>query len=347
MINSGITLRAADGDAAQDATVTIDITSNIKAVLEGVEFDKVSDGLFFNLVLPQTKDSLCLHIDTIIYLKPGIKLTDLGIYADVARLEILPGIEAVEVGKTTIDTHVGSIASSPMNSRKTHIGTHAGSIRGNFNLYDVLHINSHSGSIHVGVLPQAANEDEAQTAELVIDTSAGSVEVAYPPGGADIPARNYDTLITSKSGSIRGNLIHGKSTKVESNAGRLDLTVLPYAADAYESTLDTFTRSGSLQVTVLSPHTDAGTAMKRFSGSHHTNAGSVRLNYPQEWEGSIQGETVVGSLKLRGEDVEIVEKGRKGFTGGWVKAVKGDSEQGGQLKFSTKAGSLDVVVGRS
>ena len=66
----------------------------------------------------------------------------------------------------------------------------------------------------------------------------------------------------------------------------------------------------------------------------------MRLGYPFDWEGKVEGFTSAGSLTMRGKELEIVESGG-GIRNRYEKAVKGDHwEEKGTVDISTSAGSV-------
>ena len=245
--------------------------------------------------------------------------------------------------QTNINLHVGSVSASPLNSRETRIDTHSGSVSGTYKLYDLLSVHTFSGSVQVSVAPQAAAASAPAPATLALGTTAGSIDVTYPPFGAKVPARDYDTSVQTVSGSIHGSVVHGSKTSIRSRSGEVAIRILPFAADDYKSTLDTRTDMGSHDVTLLSPQKDPGTQMRRLESSHRTLSGSLRVEYPGEWEGELEGGTKSGSLNVGGKDVRIVERGTYGPIGGWVKAVKGNGES--RCGLGSQSGSVDVTVG--
>jgi hypothetical protein len=68
------------------------------------------------------------------------------------------------------------------------------------------------------------------------------------------------------------------------------------------------------------------------------------LVYPEEWEGVVEGKTMVGSISMGGTGLVIVENGG-GFVERYVKAVKGDDvKMKGSVYISGSAGSISFTV---
>ncbi|KAF1980767.1 hypothetical protein K402DRAFT_468042 [Aulographum hederae CBS 113979] len=308
---------------------------------------KETDALFSSANRP------CLSILITMYFSPSAKLSNLDISSRNLALRVNAGSspdsasdELLVTNITTISLASSSMTATPfLNSRKTRIDVGSGSIHGSYNLYDLLSISSFSGSINVDVQPKEESKSDPQPAVLETKTQSGSTHINYPPYSAapDIPEREYRTSVQGFSGSISGNLIHGYATSLSSKSGSITGSLLPYTADDYDSTLTVETISGMQNIHVLPPFTGSGD-MKSMSSKHTTHTGSLTLDYPQKWVGKIEGQTVTGSLKLAGKDVQIV-RDEKGVIGRNVGAFKGSEYGGSKLDFATSTGSVRVKVG--
>jgi hypothetical protein len=225
-------------------------------------------------------------------------------------------------------------------ARKQYVDTGSQSLRGQFGLLDLLSIDSSSGSISVSIQPQPADKDSPAPAELLIHTQSGQVNVDYPALNA--PKRDYRLSIETASGKIAGHVIHGESTSISSSSARIVLQVSPYAAGDYASSLRTSTTSGSQQISLLSPATEPGVAIKHMSSSHSSESGTLTLRYPQEWEGTIEGSTGSGSINLHGGNLNIIHR-EPGNSGHSVLAKKGNGNS--TLGFHTASGNVDIYFG--
>jgi hypothetical protein len=69
----------------------------------------------------------------------------------------------------------------------------------------------------------------------------------------------------------------------------------------------------------------------------------VKLWFPKEWEGVVEGRTMAGGIRMSGEGLEIVESG--GFVEKYVRAVKGDDvKRKGSVYIMDNAGSISFTV---
>lgn len=145
----------------------------------------------------------------------------------------------------------------------------------------------------------------------------------------------------TSAGSITGHYTLGESLYLRSAAGSIDIQVdVDDNIRSRNGTLATHTDAGSIKVQ-LSPlkHRD------QIRGRHSSNAGAIRLEYPGDWEGIVEGETRAGAVMMRGEGLRIVES-RGQFAERYVKAEKGDQvEKKSYVTISDKAGAIDFSVG--
>jgi len=260
--------------------------------------------------------------------------------SNLSSIYIPQELDLTITNTTQIRLDSGSLTANPFfTSRETRIDVNAGSVHGEYGLYDLLSVHTKAGSVKIDVIPKPADKETPLPAEFIAGSQTGSVHVAFPPPGTEIPEREYHTTASSHYGSVSGNFIHGVKTILTTNAGSITAQLLPYAANAYSSILETRTDTGGQRIELLSPYVDAKCLIKRLSSTHYTHASSLKLKYPSEWEGSIHGHTGAGSLTLRGKDVKIIEEGG-GPVGHYVSAEKGNGNS--TMDFRTDFGSAHV-----
>lgn len=223
-----------------------------------------------------------------------------------------------------------------LRKRRIEIGSQA--LHGNFDLLDLLSIQSTSGSINIGVHPQPADAENPIPAELVINSHSGQVSIDFLAFNA--PERDYRVSIDSRHGSVDGHLLHGRMTSIVSNSASIKAQILPFAANNYASTLRTASQSGSQEIAVLALSNDPGVPINRMSSTHSTNSGSLVLRYPKEWQGTIEGHTRAGSLRLHGGDLDIIRRSSSSNVGHYVLARKGSGNS--TLNFLTGSGSVNI-----
>lgn len=107
------------------------------------------------------------------------------------------------------------------------------------------------------------------------------------------------------------------------------------------STLTTETNQGSTNLVFSG---NLGNTSKGLTSRHTTTNGSVRVEYPGDWEGVVSGKSMAGSVTISGKDVTIVEN--SGWpVGRFVKGIKGAGNDGGRLECSAMSGSVNIQIG--
>ncbi|KAL9599355.1 MAG: hypothetical protein Q9219_003888 [cf. Caloplaca sp. 3 TL-2023] len=231
-----------------------------------------------------------------------------------------------------------------IDARSTSMNSTSGSINGDFCLRDSLAIHTVSGSIDItlSLLPSKSNSTTTTPATLDLKSASGSIAVRttalHTP--QQIPDRDYRSTIRSNSGSLMASLVHGSSTELKSDNGRIQASLYPHGNASLRSDLSTRSISGGQDVTVHASLTDASAPLRNFYAQHHGVSGSIRLEYPAQWEGVVQGETVSGGVAVMWPGLKVVEDG-KGWGRKRFKGVKG-SGGGGVVGFKDVSGSVDV-----
>ncbi|THY97074.1 hypothetical protein D6C93_04578 [Aureobasidium pullulans] len=301
----------------------------------------------------------CMEIDLSIYVKPGAKFEHLEVATEHLDIEIEPGLfppsqdtenpgrdDAFYISNTTDFIAVsGDVSAAYWESgRETRIDLTSGSVSGRFALRDILSIKTTSGSIDVNVEPKPESETDPRPASFSAETVSGSIKAIFPVSGTveDIPSRLYSTKIDSKSGSIHGDYIHGLNTDIYTASGSIDTNILPCSANSTGSWLRTETVNGGIRVNVLPPYENPKDILKRLRSVHKTKSGSLKIKYPQQWEGKIEAVTMSGHVDLDGKDVKVL-KAWKGPVGVHLIAQKGRGSSG--MDLGTVSGSIKATIG--
>lgn len=286
----------------------------------------------------------CIATRTNVYVRPGLSLSNFHLESRVSGIHVPAPMDFKVTNATILSLTAGAVGAEPLfQSRRTFVDVDAGSVYGQYPIYDLLSVRTHAGSIAIDVIPKPANEKYVQPADFVAHSAAGSIRVDYPPLGTDIPERDYRADVQSSVGSISGRFLHGTNTTMRTQMGDVRVDILPYSADAYDSTLNTQNQMGTQVVTVLQPY--AGTALfSRLKSKHLSDVGGIKIVYPRAWQGTVKAESGMGTVTVAGPGVEIVRKGKKGVVGMFVEAKKGEGQ--GNAEVRTDRGSLDFVVSR-
>jgi hypothetical protein len=336
-----------DAPEDQKFDLVISVTTNATNdfLTENIKQETTDSSVTLSLPSPFGYDETagCLAVNVSMYFRRNLTLENLIISPMMSNVEFLQDIGLVVSDTTGIDIKAGWLNAKPFPaSRKTQINVSAGGVRGEYPLYDVLWINSQAGSVRVHVIPKPIDEENPAPAELRVYADAGSIDIAFPPPNITIPDRDYFTDIKTARGSVTGNYIHGKDTSLVTGAGRIAAKVLPFLDDtdtSRNSTFHTATDAGIQDIELLSPYKNAGVPIRNLTSTHVTALGGLKVRYPSEWEGFIDGKTTMGSLALDGKGVKIIEAGSVGLTGRYVQAKKGEGDS--SMIFRSEIGGAD------
>jgi DUF4097 and DUF4098 domain-containing protein YvlB len=334
-------------------------TSSLQVV--GSNYVKTRDS--FALQLPELERfgrskfaESCLGVHVSIELRKGLKLNDWELTTGNLAIEVADGLFSHEAGDEQ-QSHLQVTGSSSFtavsgackiaywSSRRTVIETISGSISGAFDLLDLLFLKSTSGTITSTVEPKQADEASPAPAELSVNSLSGTIDVRLPVNGS-LPKRDYQTRLESVSSDIRGSYIHGSSTSIHTSSGDIHVDLLPYVADPQQNpNLHTATHSGATDIRMLSPHSFPGDSFAAIHSDHKTTSisGTVKIAYPDEWEGLVAADSTSGSISIRGKGVKIIDDTTlmRGFE--HVVARKGDGK--GRIGIKTVSGTIGVKVG--
>ncbi|KAF2433281.1 hypothetical protein EJ08DRAFT_676824 [Tothia fuscella] len=342
-LRSAIQLLPAPQDQKFDIVVSVSLNASNEILTESVTWESSDDSLV--LKLPSLWQG-CLMVDVDVFVRQNLALDTFSITANASSVDIPTALGLLVNKQTNINLNAGSLSAYPfLQSRKTRIVLDAGSLNGDYGLYDVLDIYAKAGVVLANITPQPADNENPAPANLTVGTGAGGININYPPKSMKekIPERDYYTTITTKQGSIRGCYLHGKNTTVSTSQGEILADILPYAADSSESTLDTSTGAGAHSLKVRSPYLNPDTPIKRLNSKHCTSVSSLTLEYPPEWEGTIEGKVNVGSLSVSGDGLRVIEKGKIGVVGQFIRAEKGGGNS--TIDFSSEVGRASLSVG--
>lgn len=284
----------------------------------------------------------CISVAVIASIGPAASFESFGISSTVLDIEFSPALCLVvndSIRVKSCSGNVRALGSSPCSSRRTIINLISGNIHGTYGLLDLLSLHTVSGTISVSVTPQAASPTKPAPAEFIAETFTGQINVDLPGNTIidHLPSRDYRVRVTSKSGSLSGRYLLGTHATFHSLSGSISTVLLPVPADCRSSNISSRTVSGSIDIRILSPFILRGVPMKLLSGDHKSTSGGIQVQYPKEWEGHIDAQSVSGHIDVRGEAVNIIQERR-----GRVLARKGDGFA--RVACNTVSGSLDVEV---
>ncbi|PPJ59616.1 hypothetical protein CBER1_01205 [Cercospora berteroae] len=357
-----IQVRPATKSQSPDLRVSISYSTSPQWQVQISNYVKTADSLSLQLPSLETssisRSSSCIGVYVNIDVRPGITLENWELVTGNLNVDVDDGLfnrgadqetsaDLEMTGSSSFNAIHGNVNIGYWSSRRTEVETISGSIRGKYALRDLLHLKSQSGSINVNVDPKREDSKHPSPAEFLVHTSSGSVKVNTPTSG-DIPIRNYRTRIETSSGSITGDFILGMLNSFHTQSGTVRATLLPIYDSTEVSFLHTDTKSASQTLTILPPYAFPGNSIAQLRSDHKffSTSGTLRLQYPDEWEGDIYGDTTSGSVSIRGKDVEFSSELDGAGSWPWgrhIQARKGNGK--GRLKFTTVSGSVDLRMG--
>lgn len=238
----------------------------------------------------------------------------------------------------------GSEPSTKYSQREIVIYSASGSITGTYPLFDLLSITTVAGSIDVNIYPRPALPSTPQTpASLVLASTSGSISAnvlnIHTQPGNKIPDRIYTSRLSSISGSISAKLLHTASTTLLSTSGRIYADIYPTSyssSSSFSSSITTSCQAGSTDITVHPDLFSPQSPIKKLSGKHANTSGSLKVRYPNTWEGQIQARTLSGRVGINWDGVRII----RDWGGKEVLAERGAGE--GQLVLESISGGVEL-----
>ncbi|KAL6713484.1 hypothetical protein ACLMJK_008949 [Lecanora helva] len=278
----------------------------------------------------------CLYISAVITINTGAKLQKLGITTESLAVLFRPGLDYSESRVVGTKTQFDSKSSY---SRDTIIDVASASVTGTFPLYDLLSIHTNTGSISVDVVPKNASRVTVKPAALRLSSNSGSVRNTIPT--SSVPDRDYQTSISTSSGSIDAVILHGLRTSLRSINGRISAQLYPYGHNNSRSDIEVHSTSGNKDIRIRPSISHPLDPLRKLYGYYRGVSGSLNLFYPAQWQGSIDGTTSTGSINLNWQGLKVVKDGSDGSAKRRVQAVRGKGE--GRLEFHETSGSFRLA----
>lgn len=238
-----------------------------------------------------------------------------------------------------------------INGKSTSIGSVSGAVSGKLALYESLSINTVSGHISTILTPKDLPGESNPPAVLNLSSQSGRIETWLPVdtwAATTMSKRDYKTLVTTVSGSIRGSYYIGSQAEFRSASGTLSFAVLGGMTEDGQS-FTTATVSGSQQIEVLSAAQDSTSiqgieALRHLHSNHKSTSGRIHVVYPEQWEGKIDLQSTSGRLEATGHGVKVVSENH-GFPKS-LHAVKGDGASSSVITGINVSSRIEVLVGQ-
>ncbi|KAM3538600.1 hypothetical protein ARSEF1564_008482 [Beauveria bassiana] len=239
-------------------------------------------------------------------------------------------------------------------ARELSVSSNSGNISGLLPMEDILDVSTKSGSANLTLLPLFDKPSHAS--KLSIKTNSGSLRINADLDAVSarthFPSRDSSIVLETSSGSIRSVLGMTRSTTIKSNSGSQHLMALfaDHSPDRRSDFAST-TNSGSQNITIVAAAAAAAAAPEEKSAGaekadetgfvckHKSSSGSVRIVYPDSWQGTVEAYSNSGGVAVVGEGVET-DKVRNRVTG-----VKGTPMH--HTEVGASSGSISVKFGSS
>ncbi|KAL8922825.1 MAG: hypothetical protein Q9208_004950 [Pyrenodesmia sp. 3 TL-2023] len=300
---------------------------------------------------PHSEEGCRVNMKVTIYISRNLPLKYFLIKSQSLKVKIPAGIPVgprteVEISAPFTPLSFTSLTKLPpltIHAFSIDLTTTSGSVKGDFRLSKSLSIHTTSGSIDINLdlVPFENVIPFHLPATLDIKSSSGSIAIRTRTIStpAQIPDHAYRTAISSSSGSIAASLVHGTSTKLHSDSGRIQASLYPHGNTTIRSDLYTRTLSGRQEIKIHPSLTNATAPLRNFFADYNGISGSLDISYPAQWEGTVDGSAVSGSIGAEWPGLKVIKVG-KGAGDHSLKAVKGIGES--LLKFRAISGSVKL-----
>ncbi|MCJ1254775.1 hypothetical protein MMC24_002591 [Lignoscripta atroalba] len=295
----------------------------------------------------------CIYITTTIWVAPGLSLDKWSIDSQSMSITFHEGLFFSVQNGLSIDATVGSLIMPPRGSTETNmyyrelnVALPVGSATGSYSLNDKLSITTSSGLIDIDIDLKEASQHRAAPAELYLQSTSGTIRANTPALVASyvsIPNRDYRMSVFSRSGGLYLHLVHGTTTRLHTNSGSIHAILSPSGALEARSYIESHCDSGSTDISVLPSRAHPGIPMGKLFGTHESASGSLRIQYPEEWQGQVDGKTLSGSFSLTWAGMKLIRNSKEGWVWRVIKAIKGNGE--GTLTFKSVSGNVVLIGG--
>ncbi|KAI9749881.1 MAG: hypothetical protein M4579_006701 [Chaenotheca gracillima] len=341
--------RKASSSKDDKISVDLDVRLSDKSLEENISFEQSDTGVTVKVQQETANGGYrdnrpCISMLVKITIPKQARLDDFNLEAWTLTTRFLSGLDFA-ADNILVSAASGDFYSSTrdVDSRETRIQTTSGDIKGPFNLFDLLSLKSTSGDIDISLTPKPARKGlESTPARLVIETISGDIRSTVSASAKKIPPRDYQTDVSTVSGTVTGDGLLGSRTVLTSSSGDLRLKLLPVSTSD-SSAFNTHTQSGDTKIELLEYHGKG--AFPTLVSTHQTTSGEVNLRYPSAWEGTMEGHSISGGVKIHGHGVEV-----DGYNKPWdwfgtnafktVTAHRGNGDS--KTNAHTVSGSIDI-----
>lgn len=241
-----------------------------------------------------------------------------------ARLEVKTSSSGINVHLPVLGLQNPKFTPPPRDYY-TEIQSTAGSISGSFYLGSSTTIKSSSGSLDLNTLPLIQSYGKTYAREGTFDTKTQS-------GSTKIEV--LDPMFLSMVQS-----------KVPDSANMPEQPEIPYQPIGDDDPYLLLPPGGGQPVGADSKSRDEEGKLRALRSSHTSASGTIDVQYPSSWEGTVQARAVTGSIKILGEGLSVIRE-KNCWSHKEVLAKKGvDNEgEGSTITMNSVTGSLKFFV---
>lgn len=348
-LDGKVLVRQGSPDQNASIKINVEMQSSYLTFLNHIEFEKGEDRLRIRSTRPAHgggvfEEDECTVINIVISIRPRSYMSDLTVNAQHMSIELSRSMR-LAFGRLTVQSFSGSIANAQRDAvdlpvSQMSIETVRGDIKGRFVLDNELTLQNGAGIIEVEVFTRGQKIEADEMASTFTATAdRGNVGVKFSNDYA--AGRDYRVEVKTTSGSISGRYVHGSNTLLESISGAIKAKVAPVGAIQFPNNITTHNVFGLTDIEVLaggSPSSSSPDVMTHTQSNHETGSGSLKLRYPQQWQGTADGKSLTGGLDAAGRDVEITE-----HSDHTIRLQKGNGTN--HIHFSTLSGNADLLIG--
>lgn len=270
-VSGEVRLRVAPG--ASTGKIVVETMANDENLAVNCVFD--SEVQEFKMIVPRhvpwpgESKMPCIQIRATVWVPSEAVLNVLSVSTVHLDIQLGTGLVVGVAEAVALTSVVGSISAPSkdgdsrkvpynLSSRRISLETISGDVSGWFPLFDLLSISTISGDVTVDVEPKPAAKKSPEAAVLNVSSISGDVRVKEPvPERGDeeaVPARDYVTVLETKSGHITAVVAFSSTCSIQTISGEMTLTLWPVLdAAAAPPILRTESKSGDLDLRLLEP----------------------------------------------------------------------------------------------
>ena len=308
---------------------------------------------------PDEQNDPCVYINATIWIKPHTVLNNMAIDTQTMSIIYHEGLQLTINNRLWMSATVGSVTMPGSNGigtsffyRSLDASFGSGSVIGTYCLFNSLSIGTRSGNIDVNIVPRAQLGDDVEHSFLNLKSVNGDIkaktldlhDIQLGPLPQSNPYRAFHSTVSTSSGKIEVQLIHGNSTSLNSMSGSINAILIPFDNMPQASEITVTNAGGDNNITVTPSIFQSQSPIKRLYGFFTSYTGNMCITFPTTWEGKLRGQTLSGGVWIDWSSLSIISDSKpQGPYWRRLIAVKGSGE--GEISFQETSGSMELRDG--